>query len=117
MSRLRAAAIAVSLVTFAPLAQAAGQARSAAPAVALPAGFDAYVTQVMNAFEVPGLGLTVVKDGAVVLAKGYGVRRLGETAAVDAQTRFGIASNTKVFTATALGLLVEEGKIIVSVCL
>jgi CubicO group peptidase (beta-lactamase class C family) len=53
----------------------------------------------------------VVKDGAVVLAKGYGVRKLGDPTPVDAQTRFGIASNTKVFTATALGLLVEEGKI------
>ena len=39
------------------------------------------------------------------------MRKLGEPAAVDAQTLFGIASNTKVFTATALGLLVEEGKI------
>jgi CubicO group peptidase (beta-lactamase class C family) len=52
-----------------------------------------------------------VKDGKVVLAKGYGVRRLGEPAPVDARTRFGIASNTKIFTATALGLLVEEGKL------
>ena len=74
-------------------------------------GFDAYVTQVMKAFEVPGLAVTVVKDGAVVLAKGYGVKKLGDPAPVDAQTRFGIASNTKVFTATALGVLVEEGKI------
>ena len=47
----------------------------------------------------------------VVVAKGYGVRKLGEPAPVDARTLFGIASNTKVFTATALGLLVEEGKI------
>ncbi len=59
----------------------------------------------------PGLALAIVKDGQVVVAKGYGVRKLGEPAAVDAQTLFGIASNTKVFTATALGLLVEERKI------
>jgi CubicO group peptidase (beta-lactamase class C family) len=57
------------------------------------------------------MAVAVVKDGQVVLAKGYGVRKLGEKAAVDARTLFGIASNTKVFTATALGLLVEEGKI------
>jgi len=82
------------------------------PAVAvLPADFDAYVARVMKAFEVPGLSLAVVKDGETVLARGYGVRRLGEAAPVDARTLFGIASNTKVFTATALGLLVEEGKI------
>ncbi len=112
MPRLRIpATFAVCVMTFAPLAGAA-TARPAAPASAsLPAGFDAYVDQVMRAFEVPGLAVTVVKDGAVVLAKGYGVRRLGDPAPVDAQTRFGIASNTKVFTATALGLLVEEGKI------
>jgi CubicO group peptidase (beta-lactamase class C family) len=45
------------------------------------------------------------------VAKGYGVRTLGDAARVDAQTLFGIASNTKAFTATALGLLVEEHKI------
>ena len=65
----------------------------------------------MKAFEVPGLALTIVKDGQTVVAKGYGVKKLGEPAPVDARTLFGIASNTKLFTATALGLLVEEGKI------
>jgi len=80
-------------------------------AAVLPADFDAYVARVLKAFEVPGLALTVVKDGQTVLARGYGVRKLGEAAPVDARTLFGIASNTKVFTATALGLLVEEGKI------
>lgn len=77
----------------------------------LPPNLDAYVHEVMAAFEVPGLALAVVADGQVVLAKGYGVKRLGETAEVDAHTRFGIASNTKVFTAVALGILVEEGKL------
>jgi len=66
----------------------------------------------MDSFEVPGISLAIVKDGRVVVAKGYGVRELGEAAPVDSQTLFGIASNTKVFTATALGLLVEEGKIV-----
>ena len=65
----------------------------------------------MTAFEVPGLALSIVKDGKVVAAKGYGVRKLGEPAPVDARTLFGIASNTKAFTATALGILVDEGKV------
>ena len=65
----------------------------------------------MTTFEVPGIAVAVVKDGKVVVAKGYGVRKLGDRAPVDAQTLFGIASNTKAFTATALGLLVEEGKL------
>ena len=77
----------------------------------LPPNLDELLTRVMKTFEVPGLGLAVVKDGQVVLAKGYGVKKLGEPAPVDAQTLFGIASNTKLFTAVALGMLVDEGKI------
>jgi CubicO group peptidase (beta-lactamase class C family) len=77
----------------------------------LPKDLDAYVEKVQKEFEVPGLALAVVKDGNVLLAKGYGVRKLGEPARVDEHTLFGIASNTKAFTATAIGLLVEEGKL------
>lgn len=76
-----------------------------------PKDLDTYVERVRKEFEVPGLALTIVKDSKVVVAKGYGVRQLGGPAPVDARTLFGIASNTKAFTATALGLLVEEGKI------
>ena len=83
------------------------QAKPAAP----PPDFDAYVAAVMKQFEVPGMGIAIVKDGQVVLAKGYGVKRLGSPDKVDADTRFGIASNTKAFTALALGMLVEEGKL------
>jgi CubicO group peptidase (beta-lactamase class C family) len=72
---------------------------------------DAYVQTVQKEFEVPGLALAIVKDGKVVIAKGYGVRKMGEADRVDDQTLFGIASNTKAFTATALGMLVEEGKL------
>jgi CubicO group peptidase (beta-lactamase class C family) len=77
----------------------------------VPPDLDRYVARVMEAFEVPGIALTVVKDGRTVVARGYGVRRLEEPQPVDAHTRFGIASNTKAFTATALALLVEEGKL------
>src|SRR5262249_5162080 len=70
-------------------------ARTAAP----PPDLDAWVARAMQTFEVPGLAIAIVKDDAVALAKGYGVRKLGEPAAVDARTLFGIASNTKVFTA------------------
>lgn len=73
--------------------------------------FDAHVERVLEAFEVPGISLAVVKDGAVVVARGYGRRRLGGSEPVDARTLLAIASNTKVFTATALGLLVEEKKL------
>jgi len=85
----------------------AGVSRPDTPLV----GLDREVARVMRAFKVPGVGLAVVKDGRVVVARGYGVRELGKSTPVDAQTRFGIASNTKAFTATALGLLVEEGRL------
>jgi len=77
----------------------------------LPPGLDELVVKVMKTFEVPGIGLAIVKDGQVLLTKGYGVKKLGEPAPVDAQSLFGIASNSKLFTALALGMLVDEGKI------
>jgi CubicO group peptidase (beta-lactamase class C family) len=86
----------------------------AAAALAQPAqlsGLDAYIEQAMKTFEVPGIAVAVVKDGEVVLAKGYGVRKLGESAPVDAHTLFGIGSNTKAFTTASLGMLVDEGKL------
>ncbi len=81
------------------------------PVTTPPPDFGAYVEQVRRTFEVPGMAVAIVKDGRVVLAKGYGVKKLGASGAVTPRTRFGIASNTKAFTATALGMLVEEGRI------
>jgi CubicO group peptidase (beta-lactamase class C family) len=84
---------------------------AAATASAQPADLRPWAQRAMQTFEVPGLALAIVKDDQVVVAHGFGVRKLGEPAPVDARTLFGIASNTKAFTATALGLLVEEHKI------
>jgi CubicO group peptidase (beta-lactamase class C family) len=104
--RLRSRGSAALLIlTLALTATLTAQRTSAPP------DLDQWVARAMQTFEVPGLGLAIVKDDAVVVAKGYGVRKLGEPAPVDARTLFGIASNTKVFTATALGILVEEHKI------
>lgn len=100
---------AVALCTSLP---AAAQAPAPAPSVALDvAAVDAVVAHALQAFKVPGMAVAVVKDGKVVLAKGYGVRSVATKAPVDANTLFGIASNTKAFTAAALGLLVDEGKL------
>jgi CubicO group peptidase (beta-lactamase class C family) len=74
-------------------------------------GLDEYVAQAMKTFDVPGVAVAVVHNGQVELAKGYGVRRMGEPAPVDEHTLFGIASNTKAFTAAALAMLVDEGKL------
>ena len=75
------------------------------------AAVDAVVARALKAFDVPGMAVAVVKDGQVVSAKGYGVRSLKTQAPMDANTLVGIASNTKAFTAAALGLLVDEGKL------
>lgn len=76
-----------------------------------PAGLDLYVARVMEEFDVPGVAIAIVKDGKIVLTKGYGVRELGKPQPVTDSTLFGIASNTKAFTAAALAILVDEGKI------
>src|SRR3954451_5163697 len=80
-------------------------------AVAQPVDLDAWVTRTMQTFEVPGIAVAIVKDGRTVVSKGYGVRKLGSSSPVDEHTLFGIASNTKAFTATALAMLVDEGKV------
>jgi CubicO group peptidase (beta-lactamase class C family) len=72
---------------------------------------DSVVPRVMKVFEVPGIGLAVVKDGKVIVTRGYGIKDIRKPGRIDRRTLFGIASNTKAFTATALGLLVEEGRI------
>jgi CubicO group peptidase (beta-lactamase class C family) len=74
-------------------------------------GFDDYVKAQLAAWEVPGLAVAVVKDDAVVLARGYGARQLGESAPVDEKTVFPIASCSKAFTAAALAMLVDEGRL------
>jgi len=76
-----------------------------------PQDLDAFAGRVLKEFEVPGLAVAIVKDGKIVLSKGYGVRKLGDPTPVDENTLFGIASNTKAFTAAALAMLVDEGKI------
>jgi CubicO group peptidase (beta-lactamase class C family) len=72
---------------------------------------DAFVESVMRQFEVPGVSVSIVKDGTSVLAKGYGTKSIESGEPVDGHTLFGIASITKAFTATALGMLQEEGKL------
>jgi CubicO group peptidase (beta-lactamase class C family) len=75
------------------------------------ADLDALVMRVMKEFEVPGLCVAIVKDDRVLVSQGYGVREMGGDTPVDDKTLFAIASNTKAFTAVALGMLVDRGKL------
>jgi len=74
-------------------------------------GFDEYVNKALRDWEVPGVAIAVVKDGRLVLAKGYGVRKLGEPAPVTERTLFAIGSTSKAFTAASVAMLVDEGKL------
>src|SRR5260370_33116878 len=82
-------------------------AYSAAAQSGPPADLDAYVGRAMKTFGVPGVSVAIVKDGKVVLAKGYGVRKLGEPTPVDANTLFGIGSDNKAFTSAARAQAVD----------
>jgi CubicO group peptidase (beta-lactamase class C family) len=72
---------------------------------------DALATKAMEAFQTPGIAIGVVKNGELVYARGHGVREIGRPAPVDPNTIFQIASLTKAFTTTSLGILVDEGKL------
>lgn len=72
---------------------------------------DAYVARGLREWQVPGCAVAVVKDGKIVLAKGFGLRELGKPDRVDENTLFMIGSNTKAFIATALAMLEAEGKL------
>lgn len=74
-------------------------------------GLDEYIAQALRAWEVPGLALAIVKDDEIVWAKGYGVKRLGDPAPVTERTLFAIGSASKAFTAAALAILVDEGRL------
>ena len=74
-------------------------------------GFDDYVQKAMKEWEVPGVAIAIVKGDQIVLAKGYGVRKIGEPAVVDERTLFAIGSSSKAFTAAALAILVDQGKV------
>lgn len=72
---------------------------------------DIYVQRGMTNWQIPGTAVLIIKDGKVIVAKGYGVRELGTNNKVDENTLFMIGSNTKAFTGTALALLESDNKL------
>ena len=80
-------------------------------ALATPPALDEVVERTRETFDVPGIAIAIVKDGEVVMARGFGERDQRTGAAVDAQTRFAIASQTKAFTSAALSILADDGKL------
>jgi CubicO group peptidase (beta-lactamase class C family) len=72
---------------------------------------DIYIEREMKRWQVPGLAIAIVKDGKVLLTKGYGVTSIQDSKKVNEYTLFQIASNSKAFTGTAIAQLHEEKKI------
>ncbi len=72
---------------------------------------DNYINRGLEQWQIPGAAVLIVKDGKVVVEKGYGVREFGKNEKVDENTLFMIGSNTKAFTGTAMALLEYDGKI------
>lgn len=74
-------------------------------------GLDAYMEQVLKDWNTPGIGVGLVVGDKLVFAKGYGYRDYEKKLPFTPTTLQQIASNSKLFTAVAAGMLVEEGKL------
>src|SRR6516162_1367319 len=74
-------------------------------------GFDAYMQQTLKDWNTPGVGVGIVVGDKLVFAKGYGYRDHEKKLPFTTKTMQPIASNSKLFTAVAGGMLVEEGKL------
>jgi len=74
-------------------------------------GFDEFVEQKMKDWNVQGAAVSIIKNGEIILVKGYGYRDIDAKLPVTANTLFAIGSCTKAFTAASVCLLVEEGKV------
>jgi len=104
----RQSAALVLVAALLPTQALGAQKKKAAPDPL--ATFDAYVASSMQDFRVPGVAIAIIRNDSVILAKGYGVRKLGDAAPVDTKTMFAIGSASKAFTATSIAMMVDEGK-------
>ncbi len=108
---LLATGMGVAVMASAAVEPAAVTAAAEPADAARLARVDAVVEQARKQFDVPGIAVAIVRDGKVVMERGYGVRELGKPEPVTAATPFAIASNTKAFTAAALSILADQGKL------
>ena len=73
--------------------------------------WDKLIEDWRKEYHVPGMSVGIIRDGKIILSKGYGVLEEGKKEKVDEKTLFSIASNTKAFISASLAQLVDEGKI------
>ena len=69
---------------------------------------DLFIEEKMAEGNIPGLGVAIIANGQVVLAKGYGWANIESQIPVDGDTPFMLASISKLFTGTAVMQLVEQ---------
>jgi CubicO group peptidase (beta-lactamase class C family) len=93
------------------LAASSVLAQSSLPIPKALKGFDRFAAAAMAELKVPGLAVAVVKDGRLIYAQGFGFRDLERKLPATPHTVFGIGSCSKAFTATTMGILVDEGKL------
>jgi len=72
---------------------------------------DAVLAEIMSRWGIPGLGVGLVENGQITYARGFGLQSLATGAPVAPDSRFCIASITKIFVATAIMQLVEQGRL------
>ena len=72
-------------------------------------GFDKFVEKGLEDWNVPGVAIAIVKDGEVIMAKGYGYKDVENKKAVTPKTQFAIGSSSKAFTAATIAMLVDDG--------
>lgn len=72
---------------------------------------DELIQKTLTTFDVPGISVGILKDNQIIYSRGFGVRSLNTQKPMNAETKVGVASNSKGFTCFALAMLVDEGKL------
>lgn len=114
MNRLFLIAVSTLLLwTYIPASTAAQVAQTAHTATVsqLEAAVDAFARNVLEEGQAPGLSIGIARGGETLLVRGYGLANVEHQVPVTGDTVFRIGSVTKQFTAAAILLLVEEGRL------
>src|SRR3954469_14455582 len=104
MRSVRRLALSASAITMTAAPVLTAQTREPYP------GLDAYITNAIQTWKIPGLSVAIVRNDSVIYAKGFGVLRVGGATPVNERTLFEIGSSSKAFTATLAAMLVSDGK-------
>ena len=108
--------VAAALAVLAATSISTAAQTPAAPAASAASGIEARIERLAAEIErhridqhAPGVAVAVVRGGEVIFARGFGLANVADKTPVTPETRFFIGSATKAFTATLVGMLVDEG--------